>query len=100
MISPGSASFTRMAAICANCWLNCAVKLTGMCCTSSTAPGKSLGNEGTNFINVAGPPVEAATITIGNLPPDLPALALPAEKVGGDLTAPASAGRELLAERA
>src|SRR2546430_8652163 len=69
MISPGSASFTRMAAISASCWLNCAVKLAGMCCTSRTAPGKSFGKEGMNFINVAGPPVEAATMISGNLPP-------------------------------
>src|SRR3954466_8590849 len=68
MISPGSASFTRNAAISANCWLNCAVKLAGMCCTSRTAPGKSLGNDGMNFISVAGPPVDAATMTNGNLP--------------------------------
>src|SRR4051812_43992223 len=73
MISPGSASFTRTAEISANCWLNCDVKLAGMCCTSRIAPGKSFGNEGMNFINVAGPPVEAAIITMGNLPP--PALA-------------------------
>src|SRR5947209_5091754 len=73
MISPGSASFTLSAAISANCWLNCAVKLGGMCCTSRTAPGKSFGNDGMNFINVAGPPVEAATMTIGNLPPALAA---------------------------
>src|ERR1700746_2984590 len=50
-----------------NCWLNCAVKLPGMCCTTITAPANSLGNEGTNFINVAGPPVDAAITTMGNL---------------------------------
>src|ERR1041384_3021725 len=68
MISPGAASLTLMADISANCCANCDVKLAGMCCTSKTAPGNSLGNEGMSFISVAGPPVEAAMTTMGNLP--------------------------------
>src|SRR5438445_12801247 len=68
MISPGEASLTLMADISANCALNCVVKLAGMCCTSNTAPGNSFGNDGMSFMSVAGPPVEAAMTTIGNLP--------------------------------
>src|SRR3954449_5028870 len=68
MISPGDASLTLTAEISASCWANCEVKLAGMCCTSNTAPGNSFGNDGISFISVAGPPVEAAMTTIGNLP--------------------------------
>src|SRR5438105_6207701 len=68
MISPGDASFTFIEEISANCWLNCVVKLAGMCCTSKTAPGNSLGKDGISFISVAGPPVEAAMTTMGNFP--------------------------------
>src|SRR5437868_5419527 len=99
MISPGSASLTRMAAISCNCWLNCEVKLAGMCCTNSTAPGKSLGKEGMNFINVAGPPVEAATMTMGNLPLDFAALT-PLKAVEEGFGMLAGAGCEVLLARA
>ena len=58
-----------MEAISANCWLNCAVNVPGMCCTTSTAPGKFPGNAGTNLINAAGPPVDAATTTTGKRSP-------------------------------
>src|SRR5262249_56021111 len=40
-----------------------------MCWTTMTAPGKSLGKYGANFISVAGPPVDEATTTTGNFPP-------------------------------
>src|SRR5258708_16734733 len=40
-----------------------------MCCTSTRAPGKSLGKGGKNFMSGAGAPVDGATNTIGNLPP-------------------------------
>src|SRR6185437_7930572 len=36
--------------------------------TTITAPGKSAGNSGINFISVAGPPVDDATTTMGNFP--------------------------------
>src|SRR5882724_6866396 len=68
MISPASASFTLMRDTSANCVLNWAVKLPGICCTRMTAPGKSLGKLGINFISVAGPPVEDANTMMGNLP--------------------------------
>src|SRR3954471_18306406 len=68
MISPGEASLTFSAEMSASCCANCVVKLAGMCCTSKTAPGNSFGNEGISFINVAGPPVEAAITMMGNLP--------------------------------
>src|SRR5438309_7976992 len=68
MISPAEASFTRIDEISASCWANCVVKLAGMCWTNNTAPGNSLGNAGTSFISVAGPPVEAAMTTMGNFP--------------------------------
>src|SRR6201993_2642916 len=66
-ISPASASLARILQVSDNCWLNCDVKLPGMCCTMITAPGNSRGNNGTSFISVAGPPVEAAITTMGNL---------------------------------
>src|SRR6266481_7371031 len=82
MISPGSASLTLICAISLSCWLNCVVKLAGICCTSKTAPGKSFGNCGTNFINVEGPPVEAAITTIGNFPLIVPNVLVGAEVDG------------------
>src|SRR5258708_13742970 len=68
MISPASASLTRIWETSASCWLNCWVNVPGMCCTRTTAPGKSLGNCGTKLIGAAGPPVDAATSTMGNFP--------------------------------
>src|SRR4051812_14955969 len=65
-ISPASASFTLSGQTSASCWLNCEVNVPGMCCTTKTAPGKLAGKFGKNFMRVAGPPVEAATITTGN----------------------------------
>src|SRR5438270_12491297 len=50
-----------------SCSLNCAVNAPGMCCTMITAAGHSRGKNGASFIRVAGPPVEAAITTSGNL---------------------------------
>src|SRR4051812_12393254 len=100
MISPGSASLTRIDAISPNCWLNWEVKLAGICCTSKTAPGKSFGKEGINFISVAGPPVEAAIMTIGNLPLDFAGVPATADENAVLIVLGASAtldGRELIA---
>src|SRR5579864_3872005 len=66
MISPDSASFTFICETSESCLPNWSVKLPGMCWISSTAPGKSLGKYGTNFISVAGPPVDEAITTMGN----------------------------------
>src|SRR5437763_17212915 len=51
-----------------------------MCCTIITAAGNSRGNNGTNFMSVAGPPVEAAITTSGTLVCDRTGAAVPLER--------------------
>src|SRR6267143_6323759 len=65
--SLASASFTRTSVNSASCEAYCVVNAAGMCCTRITAAGKSRVNPGAIRIIVAGPPVEAARTTTGNL---------------------------------
>src|SRR6266850_1496266 len=62
-----SASFTRTSVNSASCEAYCVVNAAGMCCTRITAAGKSRVNPGAIRMTVAGPPVEAARTTTGNL---------------------------------
>src|SRR6267143_3210720 len=65
--SLASASLTRISVNSANCAAYCVVNAAGMCCTRMTAAGKSLVKPGAMRMTVAGPPVEAARTTTGNL---------------------------------
>src|SRR5882672_8422509 len=62
-----SASFTRTSVNSASCEAYCVVNAAGMCFTRITAAGKSRVNPGAIRMTVAGPPVEAARTTTGNL---------------------------------
>src|SRR5215468_5939239 len=62
-----SASFTRISVNSSSCAAYWLVNAAGMCCTRITAAGKSFVKPGERRITVAGPPVEAASTTTGNL---------------------------------
>ena len=49
----------------ASCVAYCVVNAAGMCCTRITAAGKSPVKPGAMRMTVAGPPVDAASTTIG-----------------------------------
>src|SRR5262249_2929971 len=62
-----SASLTRISVNSSSCAAYWLVKAAGIGCTRITAAGKSFWKAGARRITVAGPPVDAASTTTGNL---------------------------------